>query len=65
MNIEMRRALAQQPFEEKIRKVAQLICLSRKAKAHADPNYFDGTKLSESVLARDWNSPEDRTWQNL
>jgi len=27
---------------------------------------FNGTELSESVLARDWNSPEeDAAWANL
>ena len=27
---------------------------------------FNGAKLSESVLARDWNSPEeDAAWSNL
>jgi hypothetical protein len=27
---------------------------------------FDGTALSESALARDWNSPEeDAAWANL
>jgi hypothetical protein len=27
---------------------------------------FDGTALSESVLAREWNSPEeDAAWANL
>jgi hypothetical protein len=27
---------------------------------------FNGAELSESVLARDWNSPEeDATWLNL
>jgi hypothetical protein len=33
MNTEMRRQLAGQPFEQKIRKVAELIRLSRKLKA--------------------------------
>jgi hypothetical protein len=32
MKIEMRRQLARQPFEQKIRKVAELIRLSRKLK---------------------------------
>ena len=27
---------------------------------------FDGAKLSESVLGRDWNSPEEEAaWSNL
>ena len=33
MNTEMRRQLARQPFEQKIRKVAELIRLSRKLQA--------------------------------
>jgi hypothetical protein len=33
MNTAMRRELARQPFEQKIRKVAELIRLSRKLKA--------------------------------
>ena len=71
MKTEFRRALAQQPFEEKIQKVAELISLSRKVKADAsndlDENTgFNGAELSESVLGRDWNSPEeDAAWSNL
>ncbi len=34
MKTDMRRHLARQPFEEKIRKVGELISLSRKVKAH-------------------------------
>jgi hypothetical protein len=33
MNTEMRRQLARQPFEQKMRKVAELIRLARKLKA--------------------------------
>ena len=71
MKSEFRRDLAQQPFEEKIHKVGELISLSRKAKADAsqdsDENIaFNGAELSESVLGRDWNSPEeDAAWSNL
>jgi len=71
MKTEFRRALAQQPFEEKIRKVGELISLSRKVKAvgsnNSDENTgFNGAELSESVLGRDWNSPEeDAAWSNL
>jgi hypothetical protein len=71
MKPEFRRDLAQQSFEEKIRKVGELISLSRKVK-NADSNDpdenagFDGAELSESVLGRDWNSPEeDAAWSNL
>jgi hypothetical protein len=34
---------------------------------HADENSaFNGAELSESVLARDWNSPdEDAAWSSL
>jgi hypothetical protein len=71
MKSEFRRDLAQQPFEEKIHKVGELISLSRKVKADAssdsDENAaFNGAELSESVLGRDWNSPaEDVAWSNL
>jgi hypothetical protein len=35
-------------------------------KQHARDESFNGTELSESVLARDWNSPEeDAAWSNL
>jgi hypothetical protein len=66
-----RRDLAQQPFEQKIHKVGELISLSRKVKADASNNSqenaaFNGAELSESVLGRDWNSPEeDAAWSNL
>jgi len=67
----MRRELAQKSFEEKIRKVGELISLSRRIKADASTDTaentaFNGAELSESVLARDWNSPEeDAAWSNL
>jgi hypothetical protein len=33
---------------------------------HACDESFNGAELSESVLARDWNSPEeDAAWSNL
>ena len=71
MKSEFRRDLAQQPFEEKIHKVGELISLSRKIKADASSDSeentaFNGAELSESVLGRDWNSPEeDVAWSNL
>ena len=71
MKSEFRRALAQQPFEQKIHNLGELILLSRKVKADAsndsDENTaFNGAELSESVLGRDWNSPEeDAAWSNL
>jgi hypothetical protein len=71
MKSEFRRELAQQSFEEKIRKVGELISLSRKVKNagsnDSDENAaFNGGELSESVLGRDWNSPEeDAAWSNL
>jgi hypothetical protein len=35
-------------------------------KERAAMNRFNGAELSESVLARDWNSPqEDAAWSNL
>jgi hypothetical protein len=71
MKSEFRRELAQQSFEEKIRKVGELIRLSRSIKSgganDSDENEaFNGAELSESVLARDWNSPEEEAaWSNL
>ena len=71
MKSEFRRELAQQSFEEKIRKVGELIRLSRRIKTDgandSDQNEaFNGAELSESVLGRDWNSPEEDTaWSNL
>ena len=71
MKSEFRRDLAQQPFEEKIHKVGELISLSRKVRADASSDSeentaFNGAELSESVLGRDWNSPEeDVAWSNL
>gem|GEM_PF-2038594 len=71
MRTEMRRELALESFEEKIRKVGELILLSHKVKANAsndsdEDTRFNGAELSESVLGRDWSSPEeDATWSNL
>ena len=67
----MRRELAQESFEEKIRKVGELISLSRRVKAEGAIDWeqntaFNGAELSESVLTRDWNSPEeDAAWSKL
>jgi hypothetical protein len=71
MKSEFRQELAELPFEHKIEKVGQLISLSRKVKSedvsNSDENSaFNGAELSESVLGRDWNSPEeDAAWSNL
>ena len=66
MNAEMRRQLARQPFEQKIRKVGQLIQLSAKVKSRKRNEQFNGTKWSNSVLARDRNPPaEDAAWKKL
>jgi hypothetical protein len=71
MKSEFRHKLAEHPFEHKIHKVGELISLSRKIKADgsndSDENAaFNGAELSESVLGRDWNSPEEDTaWSNL
>lgn len=62
----MRRALARKSFNKKIRKVAQLIQLSAGVKRNRGNDDFNGARLSESVLARDWNPPEDdAAWKNL
>ena len=71
MKSEFRHELAEHTIEEKIRKIGELVSLSRKIKSDAsdnseENNRFDGAELSESVLARDWNSPEeDAAWANL
>jgi hypothetical protein len=71
MKSEFRHELAERPFEEKIRKVGELVSLSRKLKPDASDNSeenigFNGAQLSGSVLGRDWNSPEeDAAWSNL
>ena len=66
MKSEMRDKLAQLPFEEKIRKVGELIRLRQKIEKTPRDESFNGAELSESVLARDWNSPEeDAAWSNL
>ena len=45
------------------RRVYDLAVLLKK---NAGEKSFYGAELSESVLARDWNSPEeDATWANL
>jgi hypothetical protein len=56
MKSEMRRELAQESFEEK-----------NASSNQTDENErFNGAELSESVLGRDWNSPqEDTAWSNL
>ena len=51
---------------QKIRKVGELIRLRQKIEKTARDESFNGAELSESVLARDWNSPEeDAAWSNL
>ena len=66
MKTEMRRELARQPFEEKIRQVGQLIQLSAKVKSRTRDKAFNGAESSESVLGRDWDSPrEDAAWKKL
>jgi hypothetical protein len=71
MKSEMRPELAQESFEEKVHKVGELIRLSRNVKSASsndsdEDTAFNGAELSESVLGRDWNSPEeDAAWSNL
>ena len=67
MKMDMRRELARQPFEQKLRKVSQLIQLADRVKAsRATAEPFIGTSLSESVLARDRKPPQDKAaWRNL
>jgi hypothetical protein len=47
MKLEMRHALAQLPFEEKIRKVGELIRLSRKVKRQ--PRMLSGLKRTKAM----------------
>ena len=40
--------------------------IGKESPEHARDEGFNGAELSESVLARDWNSPEeDVAWSNL
>ena len=71
MKSEFGREQGQQPFEEKIRKVGEPISLSHKVRED-DPSdsdedaAFNGAALSDCVLGREWNSPEeDAAWSNL
>lgn len=49
------------------RKVLSITRVSRyKIDMNETPEPFNGAELSESVLARDWNSPEeDAAWADL
>jgi hypothetical protein len=47
MKLEFRQQLAQQPFEEKIRRVGELIRLSRKVKRQRLRGSLKGTKAME------------------
>jgi hypothetical protein len=39
---------------------------AKRLKQHARDESFNGAELSESIFARDWNSPEeDAAWSNL
>ena len=59
---EIKQAAAQLPPEELTALTSFLVRLSKKDK----PEGFNGAVLSESVLAREWNSPEeDAAWANL
>ena len=58
--IEKEVAALPEPLQRKVYDFAVL--LKKKAAAES----FNGAGLSESVLARDWNSPEeDVAWANL
>jgi hypothetical protein len=40
--------------------------IDKEEASNARDETFNGAELSESVLARDWNSPEeDAAWSNL
>lgn len=58
---EIKEAVAQLPPEELTALRSFVLDL-----ATDSANGFDGNALSESALARDWNSPEeDAAWANL
>lgn len=58
----LRKEIAQTP-EPLLREVYQYL---KFLQHRADEERFDGFALSESALARDWNSPEeDAAWENL
>ena len=71
MKSEFRCDLAEQPFEKRIRNVGELIRVScdvksQDSRGETKEERFNGAELSESVLGRDWNSPEeDAAWSNL
>ena len=59
---EIKQAAAQLPPEELTALTSFLVRLSEKDKQDG----FNGAVLSESALAREWNSPEeDAAWANL
>jgi hypothetical protein len=40
--------------------------IGKESPSHTRDEPFNGAELSESVLGRDWNSPEeDAAWSNL
>ena len=44
----------------------QVYDFARFLRRKAEDDRFDGLRLSESALARDWNTPEeDAAWANL
>ena len=53
MKAEMRQKLAQLPFEEKIRKVGELIQLSQKVKAQRDREEARNYPQSSELLPKD------------
>jgi hypothetical protein len=58
--IEKEIAAMPEPLQRKVYDFAVLL------KKKAETESFSGAELSECVLARDWNSPEeDAAWANL
>ncbi len=46
--------------------MSALESIGKESPEHARDESFNGAELSESVLGRDWNSPEeDAAWSNL
>jgi hypothetical protein len=60
--VEIKQLAAQLPPEELTALTSFLVRLTQNAEGEA----FNGALLSESVLRREWNSPdEDAAWENL
>jgi hypothetical protein len=62
MTLAMRRKLAREPFEEKIRKVGELIQLSRKIKAQRVRETAEDYLQSDRSLSAAAGDPQSAEW---